>query len=91
MKRTTITIPDELEAELDAYVRSHEEPLELTAVVQRALREFLQRQEPLEDREYRPFRITPVEEKGGLGESDVSVNHDRYLAEETYKDSFNEP
>lgn len=90
MKRATITIPDELEAKLDEYVRRQEVPPAMTAVVQTALREFLERRERFEEREFRPFRITPVQEKDGSGESDVSVNHDKYLAEATYEDSFNE-
>ncbi len=86
MKRATITIPDELQAELDAYLRTQEEPPELTSVVQTALREFLQRQERLEDREFRPFRITPA--SVGSGYSDVSVRHDDYFADDEYEDSF---
>lgn len=94
MKRATITIPDELEAKLDEYVRRQEVPPALTAVVQTALREFLEKRERFGGREVRPasgpLRITPVKEKDGSGESDVSVNHDKYLAEATYEDSFNE-
>ena len=86
MKRATITIPDELQAELDAYLRRQEEPQELTSIVQTALREFLLRQERIGGQEFRPFRITPA--KRGSGRSDVSANHDRYLAEDAYKDSF---
>lgn len=90
MKRATITIPDDLEAKLDAYVRRQDVPPALTAVVQTALREFLERRERSEETEFRPFRITPVEEKDGPGESDVSINHDEYFAEAAYKDSFDE-
>jgi Arc/MetJ-type ribon-helix-helix transcriptional regulator len=89
MKRATITIPDELEAKLEEYVRRQEVPPALTAVVQTALREFLERRERGSgEREFRPFRITPAEKGSGL--SDVSVNHDKYLAEAAYEDSFNE-
>lgn len=104
MKRTTITIPDELRDALDAYIQRQEEPLELSTVVEKALREFLERQEQVENVPIRPFRITPIEEidegdnpehqpfkitpatKGG-GLSDVSVNHDKYFAEMSYKDN----
>ncbi len=91
MKRATITIPDELEARLDEYVRRQEVPPALTAVVQAALREFLEKRErPDREREVRPFRITPVAEKDDEGERDVSINHDKYFAEAAHKDSFNE-
>lgn len=88
MKRATITIPDELEAKLQEYVRRQEVPPALTAVVQAALREFLEQRERSEEHGFRPFRITPASRGSGL--SDVSVNHDKYLAEATYEDSFNE-
>lgn len=94
MKRATITIPDDLEAKLEEYVRSQEVPPALTAVVQTALREFLEWRQRPEEREFEPasgpLKITPVEEKDGSGESDVSIEHDRYLSEEAYRDSFNE-
>lgn len=90
MSQATITIPDELRREFEDYARRQEEPPELSAVVQQALRDFLQRQEEREEREYRPFRVTPIEEKDDMGESDVSINHDKYFAEATYTDSFNE-
>lgn len=94
MKRATITIPDELEAKLEEYVRRQDVPPALTAVARTALMEFLERRERFGGREVRPatgpLRITPIKEKDSLGESDVSVNHDEYLAETTYEDSFNE-
>jgi hypothetical protein len=90
MSQATITIPAELRDELEAYARRQNEPPELSAVVRTALLEFLARHEERAVHEYRPFRITPIEEKDDLGESDVSVNHDKYFAEATYDDSFNE-
>lgn len=90
MSEATITIPDELRRKFEAYARRQEEPPDISEVVQRVLREFLQRQEKLEEREFRPFRVTPIEEKDDMGESDVSINHDKYFAEATYTDSFNE-
>ncbi|CAN5594495.1 MAG: hypothetical protein ACR2N0_12950 [Rubrobacteraceae bacterium] len=91
MKRATITIPDELEARLDEYVRRQEVPPALTAVVQAALREFLEKRDRFGgEREFRPFRITPVAEKDDKGERDVSINHDEYFAEAAREDSFNE-
>ncbi|MGH3086657.1 MAG: hypothetical protein ACRDSJ_04985 [Rubrobacteraceae bacterium] len=90
MKRATITIPDELEAKLEEYVRRQEVPPALTAVVQTALREFLERSERFEEPEFRRFGISPLEEKDGEGESDVSINHDKYFAEAAHEDTFNE-
>jgi hypothetical protein len=81
MKRATITLPDDLEAELEAYLAQQKAPPSLTAVVQAALREYL-RAQALSLRDYRPakgpLRITPAE---GSGATDVSINHDRYFAE----------
>lgn len=90
MKRAMITIPDELRDALEQYARRQEEPPELSSVVQMALREFLERREGLEERESLIAGFTILEERDDLGESDVSVNHDKYLAEVAYKDSFNE-
>ena len=81
MKRATITIPDDLEAELEAYLAQQKAPPSLTTVVQAALREYL-RDQALSVRGYRPakgpLRITPAEGNA----ADVSAEHDRYLAEE---------
>lgn len=79
MKRATISLPDELDRELQRYIERHEAPPSLTSVVQLALKEFLQRQR-LKDMEFRPprgpFRITP--DPKGSGHHDISVEHDRY-------------
>jgi hypothetical protein len=79
MKRATITLPDDLERALEAFRRSQEVPLPLTALTQAALREYLVKRGFLATSAARPFVITPVEE--GSGTSDVSTNHDRYFAE----------
>jgi hypothetical protein len=78
MKRATMTLPDDLAAAVEQYVRAQENPPALTTVVQSALREYLQERGFL--RRYRPFKITPAPR--GSGRSDVSVNHDRYFAED---------
>lgn len=82
MRRATITIPDDLERELDAYLEEREAPPSLTTLVQTALRRFLN-EAKLESREYSPpagpFRITPSET--GSGRDDVSAEHDRHLSE----------
>ena len=79
MKRATITLPDELEDALEAYRRSQEVPLALTAVTQAALREYLGRRGFLSPPAGREFVITPAET--GSGSNDVSAEHDRYFAE----------
>jgi hypothetical protein len=84
MRRATITIPDDLEADLTSYFKTQDVAPSLTGVVEIALRKFL-KEKRLETRQYRPaeqrLRITPAEK--GSGRSDVSVEHDRYLAEES--------
>jgi Arc/MetJ-type ribon-helix-helix transcriptional regulator len=76
MKRTTMTLPDDLAKAMDEYVQAQEAPPALTTVMQAALREYLRERGFL--REYRPLKITPA--KKGSGRSDVSINHDLYLA-----------
>ena len=76
MRRATITIGDEIAAQLDSWMRQQDAAPSVTAVVQSALKEFLA---------LRGFtttswklRITPS--RKGSGSHDVSVAHDRYLA-----------
>lgn len=87
MRRATITIPDDLEEEIDAYMEEREAPPSLTTLVQAALRHYLL-QAKLEAREYsppvQPFQIAPAETGSGL--SDVSINHDKYFAEGVAED-----
>lgn len=82
MKRATITIPDELEDDLDQYMSRHNPAPSFTALVQAALREFL-RQDELAIRGFGPpkgrFEIPPAPAHDGP--TDVSREHDRYLAE----------
>jgi len=79
MKRATVTLPDDLNGLLETYRRTQEVPPALTAVVQAALREYLGRRGFSSDRPFRPFDITPAKEDSGA--SDISVNHDKYIAE----------
>jgi hypothetical protein len=76
MRRATVTIPDDLAKAVESYVRAQEAPPALTAVVQAALRQYLN------ERGYLgaagPLRITPA--RRGSGRRDVSQAHDRYLA-----------
>jgi hypothetical protein len=76
MRRATVTIGDDLEAILDAYMRQQEVSPALTAVVQAALAEYLARRGFAPGR--KTLRITPA--KKGSGARDVSLHHDRYLA-----------
>ncbi len=82
MKRATVTIPDDLETDLDAYLRAQEAPPSLTVLVQAALRHFLAWKR-LEQRQYRPpdrqLRVTSA--ASGSGRLDVSMEHDRELSE----------
>lgn len=71
-----MTLPDDLATAMDEYVQTLEVPPALTTVMQAALREYLRERGFL--REYRPLKITPA--KKGSGRSDVSLNHDLYLA-----------
>jgi hypothetical protein len=83
MKRATITLPDDLEAEIDAYLAFQETPPSLTVLVQAALRRYLEERR-LTDREFRPpagdLEITATEAGGGRP-YDVSLHHDSYVAE----------
>ena len=76
MRRATVTIGDDIESSLDAYLRQQEVAPALTAVIQAALKEYLARRgfTPGERR----LRITPA--RRGSGTKDASVAHDRYLA-----------
>lgn len=84
MKRITVTLPDDLEQELDAYLAAKDAPPNLTTLTQAALRDYLRAQK-LSERAYRPaqrpFHITPLAEKDAHGEPDVSLRHDAYLAD----------
>jgi metal-responsive CopG/Arc/MetJ family transcriptional regulator len=84
MKRITVTLPDDLEQELNSYLASKDAPPNLTTLTQAALRDYLQTKR-LSERAYRPaqkpFGITLLAEKDADGEPDVSLHHDAYLAE----------
>jgi hypothetical protein len=75
MKRATMTLPDDLVVAVETYLQAQETRPSLTALVQAALREYLRERGFL--REFRPLKIAP---KGNSGRSDVSANHDAYLA-----------
>ena len=77
MKRTSITIPPDLRVGIEAFLHQHESPPALSAVVQAALREYLNNRGFLVPTE--PLRITPA--KKGSGRRDVSRRHDEHFAE----------
>ena len=76
MPRATITISDEIEASLNAYIRQQKVSSSLTAIMQSALQEFLSRRGFTATA--RKLHITPA--KKGSNAKDASVDHDRYLA-----------
>jgi metal-responsive CopG/Arc/MetJ family transcriptional regulator len=82
VRRATITLPDDLEAELESYLAAQDAAPSLTGLVEAALRRYLQ-EKRLEVRQYQPaagpLRITPA--RRGSGGADASLAHDRYLAE----------
>lgn len=87
MRRATVTIPDDLEAELDRYLESQRPTPSLTAILQTALERFLHDQR-LQTWGYvpprGPLRVTPAPYRAEAGKdeaTDVSVEHDRHLAE----------
>jgi Arc/MetJ-type ribon-helix-helix transcriptional regulator len=86
MRRVTVTVPDELEHELERYIERQATAPSVTTIVQVALREFLAAQ-ALRERHYeratRPFELEPLPERDEAGEADVSRNHDRYFGEVT--------
>jgi hypothetical protein len=82
MRRATITIPDDLEADLNSYFKTQDVAPSLTGLVETALRKFLE-EKRFESMQYQAplklFRPTPAETGSGL--HDVSIEHDRYFAE----------
>jgi hypothetical protein len=82
MRRATVTIPDELDKELQDWLATQAAPPSLAKVLQAALRVFL-REKKLEAVEYHaaaaPFAISSS--RSGSGHRDVSVEHDAHIAE----------
>lgn len=76
MKRATITFPDDLAQAVESYMASQEAPPALTTAMQTALRHYLTQRGFLRAR--RNFGITAA--RKGSGHSDVSRQHDQYLA-----------
>ncbi|TAK23930.1 MAG: hypothetical protein EPO26_07615 [Chloroflexota bacterium] len=79
MPRATITLPDELQGELQRYLADLESPVPVSRAVQAAIREYLARRGYGTSERFQPLRITPS--PTGSGSTDVSTEHDRYLAD----------
>ncbi len=80
MRRATITIPDDLNHELEEFFASQEAPLSLTNVVQTALRNYIAQRKWIE-RGYKPpsgVFNPPVSSKGS-GKRTISAEHDIHL------------
>jgi hypothetical protein len=93
MGQITITLPPELEHEIEEYLGFQRDEEDLSRLVRDALSDYLQRQRSRlrivnPDRPYRTLRITPAAEGSGL--SDVSINHDKYLAEDLMRERTKE-
>jgi hypothetical protein len=86
MRRVIVTVPDDLEHELDQYIERQAAAPSVATIVQVALREF-PAAGALRERHYeratRPFGIEPLPERDEAGDADVSANHDRCLSEVT--------
>jgi hypothetical protein len=76
IRRATITIGDEIEAQLDSWMSQQGATASLTTVVQAALKEFL----ALRGFGNVPRKLHITPSKKGSGSRDVSVAHDSYLA-----------
>jgi hypothetical protein len=76
MRRATITIGDEIEGQLDSWMRQQDATPSLTTVVQAALKEFL----ALRGFGNAPRKLNITPSRKGSGSLDVSIAHDRYLA-----------
>ena len=84
MTDVMITVSDDLEEALMAYQRGREGDRGLPAAIEAVLRDYLIATGYLLDqRPFRPLRITPAPDGSGL--HDVSINHDKYLAEDIAK------
>jgi metal-responsive CopG/Arc/MetJ family transcriptional regulator len=81
MKRATITIPDDLEHELENFLARQETPPSLTNLMQTALRSYLV-QKKWNERGYRApeAQLEMPTAKTGSGKNNISKDHDHYLS-----------
>ena len=84
MKRATMTIPDDLERDLNTYIDAQETRPSLTVIFQAALRQYLQERLLLKMRRYRApkrrLKVSPA--KCGSGIVDISARHDKYIGDQ---------
>ena len=78
MKQAVIDLPEDLREALEAYRGDQETPLDPSVLIEAALREYLAGRGYFAP--FRPLRITPAPVGSGL--HDISVEHDKYLAED---------
>lgn len=78
MKEVVVGLPDDLEEAVEAFWQDQAVPPDLGALADAALREYLASRGYFAP--YRPLRITPAPIDGER--NDVSIEHDKYLAEE---------
>lgn len=87
MKSATIAIPDDLDAKLEEVAR--ERNTTSAEVIHLALRKYLaeiqENPNSTDEDDFRPIWMPVLPEKDDRGESDVSINHDHYLAEDLYQ------
>jgi metal-responsive CopG/Arc/MetJ family transcriptional regulator len=81
MRRATITIPDDLEAEVERFLAEQEPEPSLTALVQTALRRYLDEAGWTRRKFAPPTGPLSITSAAGSGERDTSEEHDRVLAE----------
>ncbi len=74
MRRATITLPDDLEADLDAYLASRDAPPSLTSLVQAALRRYLEEESPGSGSSDRPYPTGPVSGPSEIAEPSASYD-----------------
>jgi hypothetical protein len=77
-RRATVAIGDQLQAELDSWLRQQDAQPSLTTVVQAALKEFL----ALHGLGTLPRKLHITPSKTGSGSPDGSIAHDLFLAGE---------
>lgn len=84
MRRASVTLSDDLEREVEAFLARQEPQPSLNALIDVALSRYLD-QRKLDALQFqpatRPFRPTPAAVGSGL--SDVAERHDDYLAEDS--------
>lgn len=81
MRRATITIPDDLEAEVERFLAEQEPEPSFTALVQTALRRYFEEAEWTRRGFVPPSQPLSVTSAPGSGTKETSEDHDRVLAE----------